>query len=138
MRDLRSLARRVRGYVSSNKRLSTATAKENPTAGTTMRSSERKALATLGRRGGKKAAERWKDPESDYAKVERAKLAAANKRRKAAGGGTRARILAAVSETFSVSGRMPTWREIAEEVGVSRRTVAYHLAALRESGMLPE
>ncbi|GAB2498851.1 hypothetical protein CATRI_13205 (plasmid) [Corynebacterium atrinae] len=84
MKDLRSLARRVRGYVSSNKRPNHGVARENPTAGTSMRSSERKALATLGRRGGKKAAERWKDPESDYAKTERAKLAAANKRRKAA------------------------------------------------------
>ncbi|WP_353959751.1 ArsR family transcriptional regulator [Corynebacterium atrinae] len=47
-------------------------------------------------------------------------------------------MLAMASETFSASGKMPTWREIEKELGISRRTVAYHLAALRESGMLPE
>lgn len=48
MKDLRSLARRVRGYVSSNKRPHPGATKEYPTASTSMRSSERKFRVFLG------------------------------------------------------------------------------------------
>ncbi|WP_337447446.1 hypothetical protein [Corynebacterium pseudokroppenstedtii] len=55
MRDLQTMARRVRGYVIHSKTrpgLSTT-----PQRATTP---ERKALATMGRKGGQRAAERWK------------------------------------------------------------------------------
>ena len=104
-----------------------------------MNSSERKALATLGRRGGKKAAERWKnDPDSDYAKQERTRLAAANRKRKVSGNNTRARVLSVVTEAFGQTGKRPTRPEIMAETGLSRATVTRHVAALREAGFLPE
>lgn len=138
MRDLRSLARRVRGYVSSNKRVSRATVKENPVASSTMRSSERKALATLGRRGGQKAAERWKnDPEGAYAQAQRDKLRKTHHRKQVQGHTTRARIQAFIGEQFMEAGTIPTRREIAETVGCTPRTVTTHLAALRKAGLLP-
>lgn len=138
MRDLRSLARRVRGYVSSNKRLSTATAKENPTTGTSMRSSERKALATLGRRGGKKAAERWKDPESEYAQRAMEPVLQVQRRKKLQGAETRAIVLTSYTGALRQTGKVPTRPEIMAETGLSRATVTRHLAALRQAGLLPE
>lgn len=138
MRDLRSLARRVRGYVSSNKRPATSSVRENP-EGSKMRSSERKALATLGSRGGKKAAERWKeDPEGDYARGRRAELKKTQKRKKVQGQTSRARVQTVVGEYYAQHDRVPTWAEIMTETGLSRATVARHLAALRSTGMLPE
>ena len=61
------MARRVRGYVTQGKTDSYGT----PTAryATT---SQRKALSTMGRRGGQKAAKRWEtDPEGEYAQSQR-------------------------------------------------------------------
>lgn len=137
MRDLRSLARRVRGYVSGSKSISQATAKENPNA-SGMRSSERKALATLGRRGGKKAAERWDDPNSEYARGRRAEMQKTQKRKKIQGQTSRARVQAVVGDYYARRDRVPTWPEIMAETGLSRATVARHMAALRQAGMLPE
>lgn len=134
-RDLRSLARRVRGYVSSNKRVERAAPKEAP-SNKRMSQQERKALATLGRRGGKKAAERWKDPNSDYVQAELKKLEAANRRRAAQGAGTRGRVLSIYSQTVVATGSSPSARQIAEELGMTKRTVNMHLKALREAGML--
>lgn len=76
MRDRQTMARRVRGYVTQGKTDSYST----PTAryATT---SQRKALATMGRRGGQKAAQRWSDRESDYAKGALAELKTANMKR---------------------------------------------------------
>src|SRR5699024_3804623 len=76
MKDRQTMARRVRGYVTTSKGEGYGS---STTAGRAT-SAERKALATMGRRGGKKAAERWKDPDSDYAQAEREKLAKANMR----------------------------------------------------------
>ncbi|WP_262347315.1 winged helix-turn-helix domain-containing protein [Corynebacterium aurimucosum] len=135
MRDRQTMARRVRGYVtqSKNEAYSSSSAPGKAT------SSERKALATMGRRGGKKAAQRWKnDPEGEYAKTQRERLNAANRRKKAAGNSTRAQILTAAAQSFAQTGQIPTWSEIGSEVGVSRRTVAYHVAALKEAGLYPE
>ncbi|MGP6175359.1 replication initiation protein [Corynebacterium sp. A21] len=138
MRDLRSLARRVRGYVSGNKRPSPTAAKETPEGGK-MNSSEKKALATLGRRGGTKAAERWeKDPEGDYARGRRAELRKTQKRKRVQGQTSRARVQAAVGEYYAQHDRVPAWAEIMAETGLSRATVARHLAALRSAGMLPD
>ena len=137
MRDLRSLARRVRGYVSSNKRVEHAVVKENPTD-TRMRPQERKALATLGRRGGKKAAERWKDRESDYAQQAMKPVLQVQKRKKLQGAESRSRVLAAYLEGYKQSETPPTRRMIIEETGLSRATVTRHLSTLRGLGMLPE
>ena len=60
MRDRQTMARRVHGYVTQSKSGS-YTSTSAPGCAT---SSERKALATMGRKDGQKAAERWKnDPE---------------------------------------------------------------------------
>ena len=75
MRDRQTMARRVRGYVTQSK----SAAYSGSSAPGKATSSERKALATMGRRGGKKAAQRWKtDPHGEYARTERKKLQAAN------------------------------------------------------------
>lgn len=138
MRDLRSLARRVRGYVSGSKSISQATAKETPGSASSMNSSERKALATLGRRGGKKAAERWKnDPDGTYAQTQRDKLAKANKQKKLQGNSTRAQVLAIAAEALARTGAVPTGAAIGRELGVTRKTASAHLRSLRESGLLP-
>ena len=133
MRDRLTMARRVRGYVAKGQPVVPARQTE------TQSSRGRKALATMGRRGGQKAAERWKtDPEGEYAQGRRATLEQANKRRKSAGTTTRARILAVVSDTHSQLGKVPTRREIMDETGLSRATVTRHLSALREAGLLPD
>ncbi|WP_410053600.1 helix-turn-helix domain-containing protein [Dermabacter sp.] len=46
-------------------------------------------------------------------------------------------MLLAVSSGYSDTGRVPTRREIAEEVGCTPRTVTTHVATLREAGLLP-
>lgn len=85
MRDRQTMARRVRGYVTQSK----STASMGSSAPGKATSSERKALATMGRRGGKKAAQRWKtDPHGEYAQTERKKLQAVNALRQSRGKGT--------------------------------------------------
>lgn len=133
VRDLATMARRVRSYVYAGK------SAEPEAMQVAQSSAGRKALSTMGRRGGQKAAERWKtEPEGAYAKRERAKLAAANKRRKAVGSASRARVLAVVTGTYAELGRMPTRREIMDETGLSRATVTRHLSTLRAAGELPD
>ena len=133
MRDRQTMARRVRGYVTQSK-TNISLGSNAPGRAT---SSERKALATMGRKGGKKAAQRWKtDPEGQYAQTQRDTLKAANKKRAIQGKSTRARILNTAMDSLAQTGRIPTSREIAEELGVTKRTVNLHLKALRESGML--
>ncbi|MFS0003340.1 hypothetical protein ACL1GI_12570 [Corynebacterium striatum] len=73
-----------------------------------------------------------------YAQAQREKLSAANRRKKASGNSTRAQILAASAQSFAQTGKIPTWAELGSEVGVSRRTVAYHVAALKEAGLYPD
>lgn len=72
------------------------------------------------------------------AQEQRERLSAANRRKKAAGNSTRAQILTSASQSFAQTGKIPTWAELGREVGVSRRTVAYHVAALKEAGLYPE
>ena len=133
MRDRQTMARRVRGYVTQSK-TNTSLGTSAPGRAT---SSERKALATMGRKGGQKAAQRWKtDPEGQYAQTQRDTLKTANKKRAIQGKSTRARILNTAMDSLAQTGRIPTSREIAEELGVTKRTVNLHLKALRESGML--
>lgn len=85
MRDRLTMARRVRGYVFGNKRSRSSGTSVGGAGSATAR--ERKALATMGRKGGQKASQRWKtDPDGEYAQAEISKLAKANKnvRRKGA------------------------------------------------------
>lgn len=133
MRDRQTMARRVRGYVTQSK--SEAYSGFNAPGKAT--SSERKALATMGRRGGKKAAERWKtDPEGKYAQEQREALAAANKRRSVQGQSTRGRVLSIYAQTLFDTGSVPTARQIAEEIGCERSTVARHISALKKAGLI--
>lgn len=133
VRDRLTMARRVRGYVVAGKSSpeTTGTRSSQTTRG-------RKALATMGRRGGQKAAERWNDPESDYARRQREKLQQAQKRNQLRGQANRASVQAIVGQYYFELNRMPTWRELMDETGMARATIARHLAALREAGMLPE
>ena len=133
-RDRLTMARRVRGYVMSNNRSSGASALSGVTDGVNAR--ERKALATMGRKGGQKAAERWNDRDGEYAKAELKKLDKANKIRKIQGQGTRARVLAVATEYLVETGDIPVGKEIAAEVGITKRMANLHLRALKEAGML--
>lgn len=136
MRDRLTMARRVRGYVLGNKRRTSTGTPLGGAGSATAR--ERKALATMGRRGGQKAAQRWKtDPNGDYAQGRRSALQAANVTRKVKGQTTRARVMAAYSQSLYETGRAPSAREVAEEVGCERSTASKHLSALRRAGMLP-
>ena len=129
MRDRQTMARRVRGYVTQSK--SDAYSGSNAPGKAT--SSERKALATMGRRGGKKSAERWKtDPEGKYAQERRATLSAANNRRTATGKSNAFRIAAFFADTFGQTGQYPSIPDAMEEFGVSRPTVN---RALRMAGI---
>ena len=133
-RDRVTMARRVRGYVMSNNRSSGASGLSGATDGVNAR--ERKALATMGRRGGQKAAERWNDRDSEYVQNELKKLNKANKIRKVQGQGTRARVLAVATEYLVETGDLPAGKEIAAEVGITKRMANLHLKALKEAGML--
>ena len=136
MRDRLTMARRVRGYVLSGKRR-TGTGPSLGGAGSAT-ARERKALATMGRKGGQKAAQRWQDRNSDYAQAELKKLRKTHERKKARGRSTRSRISQFVNDQYIEIGRVPTWNEIMKEVSVSRRTVGYHMAALKKLGEIPE
>lgn len=137
MSDRLTMARRVRGYVIAGK--TSVSSAGGPSSGARATGRERKALATLGRKGGKKSAQRWvTDPDSEYATRQREKLEAANRRKRVNGQTTRARIQAIIGQQYAELGTTPTWREIMDETGLSRRTVARHISALRDAGMLPE
>lgn len=70
------------------------------------------------------------------AQEQREALAAANKRRSIQGKSTQARVLSAALDALSQTGEIPLAREIANELGVTKRTVNLHLKTLRELGML--
>ncbi|WP_257202853.1 replication initiation protein [Corynebacterium cystitidis] len=89
MRDRQTMARRVRGYVTQSK--SDAYTGSNAPGKAT--SSERKALATMGRRGGKKAAQRWKtDPHGEYARGRRATMTKTHRKKKVQGTKNRQKV----------------------------------------------
>ncbi|WP_410493557.1 HTH domain-containing protein [Corynebacterium tuberculostearicum] len=52
------------------------------------------------------------------------------------GKSTQARVLSAALDALSQTGEIPLAREIANELGVTKRTVNLHLKTLRELGML--
>jgi hypothetical protein len=134
MRDRLTMARRVRAYVTQG-----ITNPNQTNRSMRQSSAGRKALATMGRRGGKQAAKRWKDPaHKDYQEAARKPLDAANRRRKAQGSGSRARILSLVSQQYAETGTIPTRPELMKETGLSRATVTRHLSALRKADLLPD
>lgn len=134
MRDRQTMARRVRGYVTQSKSRAYGSA-NSPGKAT---SSERKALATMGRRGGQKAAQRWKtDPHGEYAQTQRSKLEKTHRKKRVEGQTTRARIQALIGDSYVQTGTVLTRKQVMEETGLSRATVTRHLAALREQGMIP-
>lgn len=134
MRDRLTMARRVRGYVIqgiTNPNTSGKTSSNQTSSG-------RKALATMGRRGGQQAAKRWHDPaHKGYQEAARKPLEDANRRRKAQGSNSRARILSIVSQQYAETGTIPTRPEIMKETGLSRATITRHLSALRQASLLP-
>lgn len=119
MRDRLTMARRVRGYVIAGNTNPTSTAAST----TRMDSAGRKALATLGSRGGKKAAERWNDPDSDYARNERAKLAAANQKRAWKGAALRAQVQSTILSARVETGQDPSTKELARDLGASEKRI---------------
>ena len=119
MRDRQTMARRVRGYVLAGKSDSTGTATHTGAA----TSRERKALATMGRRGGKKAAQRWNDRNSEYTQVVTNKLEQANSRRAMGGRVTSRQIANFFDERMYQTGAYPSIPEAMQEFGVSRPTV---------------
>src|SRR5699024_1084910 len=133
--DRLTIARLVRGYdiqVITNPNTSGKTSSNQTSSG-------RKALATMGRRGGKQAAKRWHDPvHKAYQEAARKPLEDANRRRRAQGSNSRARILAIISQQYAETGTLPTRPEIMKETGLSRATITRHMSALREAGLLPD
>ena len=133
MRDRQTMTRRVCGYVTQAK-----ASNGGSVAPGRATSTERKALATMGRRGGQKAAQRWKtDPDGEYAQAQRATMKKTHRLKKIQGQTTRARVQLVVGEGFADTGRVPTRREIMRETGLSEATVKRHLRALRQDGLLP-
>ena len=129
MRDRQTMARRVRGYVTQSKSGS-YTSTSAPGRAT---SSERKALATMGRKGGQKAAQRWKtNPDGDYAKSQRETLLVSSKKRSQTAKGKRFTIAGWFLSSEAETGRWPTIAEAMAEFGVSRQTVN---RALRSAGI---
>ena len=131
MRDRQTMARRVRGYVIAGK--TSHSVSGGPAATGRASTRERKALATMGRKGGKKAAQRWQDdPDGDYAEQERSKLRKSNLRRGQQGKTRRLRIAAWFLEGVSETGEWPTVAEAAANFQVSERTVR---SAVQEAGI---
>lgn len=87
---------------------------------------------TMGRRGRKKAEQRWKDRNSDYAKAELKKLRKTRERKKARGRSTCSRISQFVKDQYTEIDKVPTWNVIVKGVSISRRTVAYDMSTLKE------
>lgn len=115
-RDLTTMARRVRGYVYANKSAEEPRARQS-TAG-------RKALATMGRRGGQKSARRWRtEPEGEYAQAQRENLAAANARRMYSGQALKARVQASILGARAEGAKDPSTKELATEFKVSEARI---------------
>lgn len=125
-----SMARRVRGYAISQTRSARPTGEERD-----LRSPGRKALATMGAKGGRISAER-RTSDRELGAATRERWERANKQRSRKGAATRARIYSLVTQSLEETGARPTRREIAQEVGISIRQVSIHIAALRDAGLI--
>lgn len=128
MRDRQTMARRVRGYVTQSK----SEAYRGSSAPGKATTSERKALATMGRRGGQKAAQRWNEPDSPYAVTTKKMLAEASKKRSRKAKGHKLTIAGWFFNVESETGHWPAISEAMDEFGVSRQTVN---RALRVAGI---
>ena len=128
VRDLGSMARRVRSYVYAGKSV-------EPERMTVAQSSAgRKALATMGRKGAKTSnAKRWADPDSEYAQRTRTTLAAANERRKVSATADQFVIASWFLKTNAEIGEWPTIAEAMAEFRCSRSTVK---RALQNAGIV--
>lgn len=73
--------------------------------------------------------------EGKSAQEQRQSLAAANKRRSVQGQGTRGRVLSIYAQTLFDTGSAPSARQIADEIGCERSTVARHISALKKTGL---
>ncbi|WP_227659137.1 MULTISPECIES: replication initiation protein [unclassified Corynebacterium] len=116
MRDRLTMARRVRCYVTQSSRKASYGASGGAERAT---SGQRKALSTMGRRGGQKAAERWKDRNSDYAQGQLKTLHAANAKRGANGELLETRVKALILDARVQGTPEPTTKEIAQQFKVS-------------------
>lgn len=126
MRDRLTMARRVRAYVTAG----VTDPGNRSTSHTRMTNSGRKALATLGARGGKKAAQRWDNPEHiNYQDAARAPLAKANQRKKVGATTTWFEIAAYFQKHLFETDTYPTVADAAQEFGVSDKTVRRALKA---------
>lgn len=134
MRDRLTMARRVRGYATQSSRKASYGVSGGAGRAT---SAQRKALATMGRRGGQKAAERWKDRDSHYAQERLTTLKETQRTNVARGRSTRSQIEQVVNDYFVQSKRLPTRKEVMTAVGASESTVKRYLRQLRSEGALP-
>ena len=114
MRDRQTMARRVRGYVAGG-----TIPQTGANAGPAMTTAGRKALATMGRKGGQKAAQRWNDRNSDYAQKVRTELAAATQKRVWQGIALESRVQEKIMTSRINSGADPRTSDLAKEFGVS-------------------
>lgn len=138
MRQRTQMAARVRYYAADiHRKGSSSYTSQSDTGAFTP--SERKALATLGRKGGQKAAQRWKtDPHGEYAQGRREALKAANKQRSNEGNANRSRVYAYVADVLAQTGTRPSRKEIMAETQLSEATIKRHLRSLRDAGLLPD
>src|SRR5699024_3464810 len=119
MRDRPAMARRVRAYVAQG-----ITDPNQPNPSMRQSSAGRKALATMGRRGGQQAAKRWKDPNQEqYQKAARAPLLKANQQRSYSTDENKARIQLMVSSYRRQGLNIPSTKEMAAELGLTVRRV---------------
>ena len=119
MKDRLSMARRVRSYVSRGRPSAGDVAGRSISRQTLQ---GRRALATLGTRGGKTAARRWKTDPS-YVEAASAPLREANRRRRAGTAAHKARIQAAYADAQARNLTPPKTKELAEQLDVSVRRV---------------
>src|SRR5699024_11779920 len=117
--DRLTMARRVRAYVTQG-----ITEPTQSNRSTRQSSAGRKALATMGRRGGKQAAKRWKDPnQKEYQEAARAPLEKANRQRRYSTDENKARIQLLVSSHLRQGLKPPHTNEIDTELGLTVRRV---------------
>src|SRR5699024_7818235 len=119
MRDRLTMARRVRAYVTQG-------ITEPSQASRSMRqsSSGRKALATMGRRGGKQASKRWKDPaQNQYQTAARAPLAKANELRTYSTEENKGQILSLIARFRRQGLEAPSTKKNSTELGLRIRRV---------------
>ena len=122
MRDRLTMARRVRGYVLGNKRSSSSGTSVGGAGSATAR--ERKALATMGRKGGQKASQRWKtDPDGEYAQGRRSALQTANAKREMQGELLSSKVKMAILEARTQGVSDPSSKELADTLGTSVRRI---------------